>query len=411
MLHVLHLVGSCEDARQYDLSVMYASACESSAEFQFTYAVISPDNKWLFTTDLDSLKHCEGENIKDMSDSEGETTTDSDGETTIDSEGETTTDSEGETTTRVLSRCTSSTKLDVSEALHHISRVVRPDVVLHHMFCHTGSIYYRCLMEMLNLPLVGCPSSIHNITKNKATTKAVLTHSGDKVLMPKGIIVTQRLIESNASAIVDHVRHDIQFPCVVKAATTEDSLGVFLVKTEDQLVQAICKGLALSDEVLIEKFIPGREVRCAVIEDQNGALHVLPITEYNVQKDNIRLHNIKLAYNEDGSPKKSALTKTVILKPSHHTGNQLNGHNNDRDDNMIKLIGDSSIEAFQILNLRDFGLFDFRVHEETGLPYLLEVNLFCSFGYESALNGMARAGGLSDKELLRMVLHRAAKRK
>ena len=42
-------------------------------------------------------------------------------------------------------------------------------------------------------------------------------------------------------------------------------------------------------------------------------------------------------------------------------------------------VGNAGMEAFRIVKARDFGLFDFRIEKETGVVYLLEVNLYLCF--------------------------------
>lgn len=74
-------------------------------------------------------------------------------------------------------------------------------------------------------------------------------------------------------------------------------------------------------------------------------------------------------------------------------------------------VGNAAMESFRILKVRDFGLFDFRVHKESGMAYLLEANLFCSFGEKSVLTSMAREDGYTDRELLNMFVRRAMSRR
>ena len=65
--------------------------------------------------------------------------------------------------------------------------------------------------------------------------------------------------------------------------------------------------------------------------------------------------------------------------------------------------------TYRQLGLVDYGLFDVRL-DHADKPWLLEVNLFCSFGRASVLNAMAREGGISDQETLRQVVSNALQR-
>ena len=69
-----------------------------------------------------------------------------------------------------------------------------------------------------------------------------------------------------------------------------------------------------------------------------------------------------------------------------------------------------SCQAFKALGLKDFGIFDFRV-DHNGSPFLLECNLFCSFGPQSVLNAIAKDSGFTDKELFDLMVDNALLRR
>ena len=55
-------------------------------------------------------------------------------------------------------------------------------------------------------------------------------------------------------------------------------------------------------------------------------------------------------------------------------------------------------EAHVAMNFRDFSMFDMRI-DAKGKVWILEANLFCSFGPKSILCGQARQGGLDDRDI------------
>ena len=84
-------------------------------------------------------------------------------------------------------------------------------------------------------------------------------------------------------------------------------MGMTLVKTEAQLAPALEKALAISPQVIIDKFIPGRELRCSVVErvdEQSGRRELTPMTpqEYKVRRDDLRTFEDKLAVDNKGMP-------------------------------------------------------------------------------------------------------------
>ena len=65
------------------------------------------------------------------------------------------------------------------------------------------------------------------------------------------------------------------------------------------------------------------------------------------------------------------------------------------------------VHTYSMVDLRDFRLFDFRIHKETEEAYLLEVNLICSFGFENVMIVMDCKQDYTDKDNLQMVISKA----
>ena len=81
-----------------------------------------------------------------------------------------------------------------------------------------------------------------------------------------------------------------------------------------------------------------------------------------------------------------------------------------KEGDLINRIQQQSCQAFQELDLQDFGLFDFRVDRE-GNPFFLECNLFCSFGSKSVVNVIAKDSGFTDESLFDLMVQNALLRK
>jgi len=369
MLCVLHLVGSFESERLLNVSMLYSSACESNAEFYFVYAVISPDKLWSFTRRLN-------QGSRDLVD----------------------------TMFCCCSRASSlPQKVPMHVAITWIMTELKPDVVINHMYCQFGLVHCRALMELLNIPVVGSGADRQQITKDKVLTRALLVQG--RVQMPEAMVVYQHQFNlEQFPSISNEVEEKIGFPCVVKAPCVDDSTGVIHVKQAAELIPACEKALDLGKKVLIEKFIAGREVRSAIFQDESGRIEVLPIIEYGVDPNQIRDLTLKYEYDTDGMVQKSPRSVWFFLKGSSESnGEEVN-------DLIIKNVREGSIAAYQVLDLQDFALFDFRICSSDGKAYLLEVNLFCSFGSESILNLCATEAGYENKDLLKTVLLKASNR-
>ncbi len=70
---------------------------------------------------------------------------------------------------------------------------------------------------------------------------------------------------------------ELGYPLVVKAEDQGSSVGVEIVKNEEEFLKAWEAAAALSGEILVEKFVSGTEVSCGVIGGE--ILEALPVIE------------------------------------------------------------------------------------------------------------------------------------
>ena len=149
------------------------------------------------------------------------------------------------------------------------------------------------------------------------------------------------------------------------------------------------------DILLIEEYIPGRELRVGVIE-QEGKLHVLPALEYLLSKDNpIRTLDNKLRTQSDGMLTRQPVDIACPADISAELAQKLC--------NAVKI-------AHNTLGCRDYSLYDFRIHSETQEPYMLESCSFWSFIDASVLSRMLVADGQKLEDMAFKLWSNAAKR-
>jgi len=267
-----------------------------------------------------------------------------------------------------------------------ISRLPEIDVVVPHMFCFPGMTSFRALFEdILGIPLVGSPSHCTALATNKAHTRNIVSASGVRVAK------AQQLRQGDTLTM--------QPPFIVKPTSEDNSLGVTLVWDESQIAEALQVGFELDEILLVEDYIPGREMRVAVVE-RGGKLYVPPMIEYLVTKEHpIRTVHDKLELQSDGTPGKQP-EKPVVepICPANVTPE------------LFEKLADAAKKAHVALGCRDYSLYDFRVHAETNEPYLLEAGLFWSFGKISMISRMVLADGKNLEDVVLELWRRAAGR-
>lgn len=132
-------------------------------------------------------------------------------------------------------------------------------------------------LDMLGIPYSSCDAFCSALTFNKQACKLFLRDYS--IPMAEGI-----LIRKDSGYDLAAISKHIGMPCFVKPNDSGSSFGVSKVRKNEELPDAIKKAFSESDEVLIEAFMPGREVACGVLKTSHKTL-VLPVTEIISKND------------------------------------------------------------------------------------------------------------------------------
>ncbi len=260
------------------------------------------------------------------------------------------------------------------------------DLVVPHMFCVPGMTSFRSLFEdILGLPVVGSPAPCTALAANKSQTRSVVAAAGVRVAPGHPIRRGDQVA--------------LPPPLIIKPNAEDNSLGVTLVRDPDQIGAALQVGFEYDDTLLVEAFIPGREIRVAVIEQQ-GDLYTPAMIEYLVTPDHpIRTVQDKLNLKADGTPDSQPQNPTVVpvcpavVEPKLHHA-----------------LTEAAKQAHLALGCRDYSLYDFRVHADTNEPYLLEAGLFWCFSSISMISRMVVADGHNLNDVVTELWQKTAQR-
>lgn len=196
------------------------------------------------------------------------------------------------------------------------------------------------LLDCLNIPYVGTKVLGSAIGMDKYLSKIIL--KARHIPVPDDVFIGA---SENVDIYIESIRA-MGFPVVVKPNLGGSSIGITIVKEEKDLFNAVKIVQDMKDDVLIEKFIDGKEVTCGIIEDDKG-ISVMPVLDigtnegfydYNAKYVNI---NTEIYF--------STLPEFLQV--------------------MIKEIAK---KTFKILKCTGYARVDMIVHEEQ--VYVLEVN-------------------------------------
>ncbi len=152
--------------------------------------------------------------------------------------------------------------------LHHLTNANVDCVfpIVHGTFGEDGTL--QGLLEILDLPYVGCPTAASAVAMDKVLSKKVFAAAG----LP---VVPWAAIGRDAFAArgLDDVRAFVDgepLPLFVKPAVGGSSVGCVKVKTREALHDAVAFALRFDSTALIERGVVAREVELAVL-GQNAA--------------------------------------------------------------------------------------------------------------------------------------------
>ncbi|MBU2703734.1 D-alanine-D-alanine ligase [Sporomusaceae bacterium BoRhaA] len=133
--------------------------------------------------------------------------------------------------------------------------------ILHGPYGEDGTV--QGLLKLANLPFVGAGVLGSAIGMDKDVTKRLLRDEG----VPIARFVVVHAWEREKFNFISTSR-ELGLPLFIKPANTGSSVGVSKVENETDFENALDKAFEFDNKVLIEEFIQGREIECAVLGNE-----------------------------------------------------------------------------------------------------------------------------------------------
>jgi D-alanine-D-alanine ligase len=249
----------------------------------------------------------------------------------------------------------------------------KPDKVfnaLHGRFGEDGSI--QGLLEHLKIPYTHSGILSSAIAMDKLTSKRIFKDA--KISSPEYQVI---------KSLEDFKSSKIGYPCVVKPNNEGSSVGVYVFneskKSDEDTIVTLLKKYNF---LILEKYIPGREIQVAVMGSKAlGGIEIVPTRSFY-----------------DYEAKYSANAKTQHIIPVKI---------NEGD---YKKILDIALQAHNILGCRGVTRSDFRYNESDKVNkiYILEVNTQPGMTSLSLVPEIANYYGISFNELVKWIINDAS---
>jgi D-alanine-D-alanine ligase len=242
-------------------------------------------------------------------------------------------------------------------------------------------------IELLGVPYTGSPPRALEVARDKGLSKLVLEQEG---------IPTPRFSVFRTDADP----FSLEFPVIIKPLLEDASIGITvdsISRDEEDLRAKVARILeTYRQPALIEEYIEGREVNAALFIGPDAAL-VLPLSEivFDLPEGTPRILGFEAKWIED-SP---FYQNTVPICPAP------------MEPELRKRIEDLAKRACFALGVDNYARVDFRIRDEDGEPFVIEVNPNpCINPTGSGFARAAAAAGMDYPQLIERIARSALDR-
>ena len=266
------------------------------------------------------------------------------------------------------------TRIDVGRDIAGVLATVKPDVALNLLHGRPGEDgTLQGLLEIVGIPYSHSGVLASALAMQKEMAKAAFRAAG--VAVPEGIVASRFEVAKS---------HLLPRPYVIKPLAEGSSVGVFIVTTDhahppQELTR---EDWAYGDRLIVEKYIAGKELTCAVMGDEAlGVIEIVPT---------VRFYDYEAKYAAGGS--------------KHVLPAQISPF-------VYQQVRELALGAHQALGCRGVSRADFRYDdsiEGVGGLVCLEVNTQPGMTETSLVPELAAHTGISFDELVRWMVEDAS---
>jgi D-alanine-D-alanine ligase len=229
---------------------------------------------------------------------------------------------------------------------------------------------FQGYLEMLDIPYVGCNVLTSSLTFNKYYCNTFLRHFNISVS-------DSVLVRENISFDVATIIKTTGLPCFVKPNAGGSSFGITKAKALNHVLPAIVKAFKESEEVIVEKFISGREITCGMFKTKNRT-EIFPLVEIKSKNE---FFDYDAKYN-------SALNEEIVPAPVSAE--------------LTEKCRELSSKIYDVLNCKGIVRIDYILHENEF--YFLEINTLPGMTAESIVPKMIKNHGMTFTEVADLLI-------
>jgi len=238
-------------------------------------------------------------------------------------------------------------------------------ILLHGKFGEDGCM--QGFLDLLDISFVGSGVLASALALNKKVAKQLYRSNGLNV-------VDDVIVNKGGEYAVDQIMETLGPSTVVKPVAEGSSLGMSICHSKEELSKGLESAFQYDEEVLVERYIKGREFTCAVLGNKN--LEALPLVEI--------VPNPEYAFFDYEAKYRPGATKEICPAPL--------------PEEQTRKVQSCGKKAHTALGCRVWSRTDMIVQGED--VYVLETNTIPGMTETSLVPLAARTAGLSLSDLL-----------
>lgn len=241
-------------------------------------------------------------------------------------------------------------------------------LALHGKYGEDGTI--QSLLELKGIKYTGSKVLSSALAMDKIMSKILF----EEYQVPTPAYFHFKDGEYTTSEVNEKIINSFNYPAVIKPNDQGSTVGLTICKSSEQLDEAIHNAFEYSERILIEEYIPGRELTVAVLE--NTALPALEIRPKH------GIYDYECKYT-------SGMSEYIV--PA------------EIPDGLADTMRKIAIKAYNSLRCEVYARVDFRLSPDNKI-YALEVNTLPGMTATSLVPKMAKAVGLSFEQLVEKII-------
>jgi D-alanine-D-alanine ligase len=256
---------------------------------------------------------------------------------------------------------------DVAERIHE-QGIEAAFIALHGKFGEDGAI--QGMLEVMGIPYTGSGILASALGMNKTVSKQVFSSQGL-------LVGPYKVIYAGSADKAHSIASQLKYPIVIKPHAEGSSVGVSLVFKNEEVTPAVELAFKYGDEILIEKFIKGKEVQVGILGSRAlGAIEIVP----------------KRTFYDYASKYEKGMSDHFFPARIPEADYQRTL--------------EAGMAAHRAIGCRGYSRVDFII-DESGVPHILEVNTLPGMTATSLLPEIAKGVGISFPDLVEEILRLA----